>query len=86
MTQLVPILHPPTGEILYMHPDLAAQTHHWLHPDPNVPTPPESLPLFDVAEVDRMIRRMVEKRLAHQPERQYARPTPSVLNGSDFGR
>lgn len=56
MSDLVPVFHPPTGKTLYMHPDLAAGNHRWLHPDPSVPTPAESLPLFDSAEVLKFAR------------------------------
>ena len=52
MTHLVAVIHPLTGETLHLHPDIAAQKHHWIHPDPCVPTPAESLPLFDLHEVD----------------------------------
>lgn len=56
MSRLVAVFHPPTGKTLHMHPDLAAGAHHWLHPDPSVPTPPESLPLFESAEVLKFAR------------------------------
>lgn len=53
MTQLVALQHPLTGETLHMHPDIALQTHRWVHPDPCVPTPTASLPLFDLHALDR---------------------------------
>lgn len=56
MSHLVAVFHPPTGKTLYMHPDLAAAPHRWLHPDPSVPTPLESLPLFESAEVLKFAR------------------------------
>lgn len=71
MTQLVAITHPLTGKTYHMHPDLAAQQHHWVHPDPSVPTPAESLPLFNEAAVDQLVRRLALPVLT-QP----AHPTP----------
>lgn len=63
MSNLVPIVHPLTGKTYYMHPDLAAAKHHWIHPDPNVPTPPESLPLFDLDALDKVLIYLIQQRL-----------------------
>lgn len=65
MSNLVAITHPLTGETYHMHPDLAAAKHHWIHPDPNVPTPPESLPLFDMDALDKVLVRLSHQML-HQ--------------------
>lgn len=61
MSNLVPVVHPLTGETYHMHPNLAAAKHHWIHPDPNVPTPPESLPLFDLDALDRVLLSLIHQ-------------------------
>lgn len=70
MSNLVAVTHGVTGHVYQMHPDLAAQQHRWVHPDPSVPTPPESLPFFDGDGLDKLI-----VRLAAQPQQH---PTPSA--------
>lgn len=62
------MVHPLTGETLFLHPDIAAQKHRWIHPDPSVPTPPESLPLFDLAQLDKLIVEMASLSLQHPIE------------------
>lgn len=52
---LVPVVHPLTGETYHMHPYIAAQPIRWIDPDPRVPTPPESLPLFDLDALGKVL-------------------------------
>lgn len=78
MTQLVAITHPLTGKTYHMHPDIAAARHHWVHPDPCVPTPAESLPLFNEAAVDQLVRRLATHL---QPSSIDAAVRESVANG-----
>ena len=68
MSRLVAITHPLTGKTYHMHPDIAAAEHHWVHPDPCVPTPAESLPLFNEATLDQLVRRLAT----------HTHPTPSA--------
>lgn len=73
-TTLVEIVHPLTGKTIRMHPDLVSQKHHWVHPDPSVPTPPESLPLFDMGALETVVKRLLTSRLATQTPVQTTTP------------
>jgi hypothetical protein len=79
MTELVELIHPPTGKTIRMHPDLAAQKHRWLHPDPAVPPPAESLPLFDLEALDKVFARLAAQHTQHPSTLPALRREPEAI-------